>query len=404
MISARARPLLADPPPLVEAHLRCAADPWDARHNPDGYLNFGTAENHRVEAEMLAAVRRLQADSLKAGDLHYHDPAGSAELRGAFARFQTRFHGVPPMPASQVVVASGVSALLESLAYCLLDPGDAVLGLAPLYSGFWHDLETRFHARLVTSAALDGARIDFDRLERDIAATRSLRALLICNPHNPWGICLHPEDLAGLLRTARAHRLEVIADEIYASSVFGPPPFVSCLDPRFDDIGWREHVHRVWGLAKDLGLSGFKTGFYASPQPEAAAAMAQCAYFHTVSMQTQRLAQRLLDDHDFCRALFETSTARLRANFVRLRDGLQALGIGVHPSHAGVFTMVDLRGRFGVADADAEDRLFRRLLDQYRINITPGRYFAHPVPGVFRVCFAQPPERLDALLARLAEG
>ena len=45
MISKRAEILFKETPPLVEAHFKCAADPYHIETNRDGYINFGTAEN-----------------------------------------------------------------------------------------------------------------------------------------------------------------------------------------------------------------------------------------------------------------------------------------------------------------------------------------------------------------------
>ncbi len=400
MTSRRVRHLLQDPPPLVTAHLRCAADRYQADTHPDGYINFGTAENTLIENEIAA---RVQGQKLQPADLHYNDPAGSEALRHACSDFLHHFLGIEPLPPNQIVVASGVSALLESLAFCLLDAGDAVMTLSPVYSGFWHDFEARFDTVLRTSDALDGQRVDLARLGADLDAAPDVRALLLCNPHNPLGICLHPEDLGALIALARDRGLDLISDEIYANSVFGDAEFVSALDPRYDALGWGEHIHQLYGLAKDFGLSGFKTGFFASRDAELARAMAECAYFHTVSGQTQRTATELLRDTAFCASLFATGRARLAENFAALRDGLDRLGIHTHPSHAGVFTMIELGPVFGVTDAEQELQLFQRLLDEARVNITPGQFFAHPVPGWFRVCYAQPLQRVDVFLDRLGK-
>lgn len=402
LISRRAEPLAGDPPPLVNAHMRCAQDPFDARRNPGGHLNFGTAENMLIGREMLAWIEELAAGALRESDLHYHDPAGSPALRQAYVDFQAAVQGLPACDPSLVVCASGCSAILEALAFCLLEPGDEVLAIAPLYNGFFHDFGARFGVPLRLAHALSGDRVDFGRIDAAIASGPPPRAMLICNPHNPSGACLHPDDLRGLLTRAARHGMPVISDEIYAGSVHGDAEFVSCVDPRFDDIGWRQQVHRLWGLAKDFGLSGFKLGFCAAGNAQLARVLGQCAYFHTVSMQTQRLATRMLADHAGCRRMLELSRERLAAAHGRLCAGLARLGIGFRPAQAGVFTLADLGGWLGLRDD--EEALRGWLLDTLRVNLAPGSLFACLEPGWFRICWARPTAELDALLERLASA
>src|SRR5207244_12987790 len=103
-------------------------------------------------------------------------------------------------------------------------------------------------------------------------------AVPITSPCNPVGHVYSTDTLRGVLQVARAHRIDVIADEIYAHSVFGTDPFVGMLDPAVAAEG-TDRVHVIWGFAKDFGLSGLKVGVLHTGRPEVRDAARALAYF-----------------------------------------------------------------------------------------------------------------------------
>jgi 1-aminocyclopropane-1-carboxylate synthase len=124
-------------------------------------------------------------------------PTGSGALRTALARFMNlHFHPVLPVLPERIVVSSGLSAVLELLAWTLANPGDGIMIGRPFYTAFPHD----FHARAEVEAvpvAFEGtdpfsessvafyeqALEDWNRRP----GTGRIRALIIVNPHNPLG-------------------------------------------------------------------------------------------------------------------------------------------------------------------------------------------------------------------------
>ena len=84
-----------------------------------------------------------------------------------------------------------------------------------------------------------------------------VRALLLCNPHNPLGKCYPVETLKELMLFCAKHDLHLISDEIYALSVFevdGSPErtgFTSILslDPDEGGLG-TQRIHVMYGMSK----------------------------------------------------------------------------------------------------------------------------------------------------------
>lgn len=398
MISKRAEKLFTDTPPLVNAHFVCASDPFNAQTNPDGYVNLGTAENFLPEAALLEKL--AQAPALTAKQLHYDVSFGGQALRENYSLFLKKFLNIS-VPAELTAVTSGVSAAIELLANVMFDAGDTVLTLAPVYNGFFHDFELRPNVKLAVSHAMSiNGELDVIQLEEDIQANTP-KALLINNPHNPLGICYSKAQISDLIRIAKKYQLDIIADEIYANSVFGDIPFTSFLAPEFDHFDYQQHIHQLYGMAKDFALSGFKVGFIASHNQRVMQAVQSVSYFHPVSTHTQQAAAFLLEDHAWCEAFFASNCTELRSTFDELQAPLKALHIRTNASNAGIFTMLDFRPWLSAQTEDAEFELFETLLNEAKISISPGQFFQCNEPGWFRLCYAKPQVQIDAFIERL---
>ena len=69
---------------------------------------------------------------------------------------------------------------------------------------------------------VDGWAFDHGPLAAQLEADPTIRALLLCNPHNPTGHVFRRDELEELARLAERHDLVVISDEIHADLVHDP--------------------------------------------------------------------------------------------------------------------------------------------------------------------------------------
>jgi aspartate/methionine/tyrosine aminotransferase len=306
--------------------------------------------------------------------------------------------------ADDLVIVSGATAALDMVASVLCDPGEVIVVPAPYYSGLDVDLAGRSGARLIAVPMTGerGGRLDPAELDRALSRLRlqgvTVRAVAITSPSNPQGHVHSAATLRELLRVAQAHDIDIIADEIYAHSVFGPDRFVSLRDP----VVWigvpgadPGRVHVVWGFAKDFGLPGLKVGVLHTMEPRVLAATRALAYFAPTSTDTQALLADMLADTDWVRQFLIESRTRLAASRRAAGDLLTRLGLGYVPPAAGFSIWLDLRGCLARPTFDAERLLWERLFGVARLNILPGRVFSAPEPGWFRLCHA-----VDAALVR----
>jgi 1-aminocyclopropane-1-carboxylate synthase len=98
----------------------------------------------------------------------------------------------------------------------------------------------------------------------------NVRILLLCNPHNPLGVCYTPEVLKAHVRLCVKYSLQLVSDEVYALSIFntapdgeedGKPGFTSVLSVDSEAEGLsKEYVHILYGMSKDFAAGGLRLG------------------------------------------------------------------------------------------------------------------------------------------------
>lgn len=109
---------------------------------------------------------------------------------------------------------------------CFLKPGDKVIVQSPVYHPFTNVTRdcgfevVRNPLRPVydDNGFLVRYDIDFEDLEQKIEQSKP-RMLMLCNPHNPCGVCFPKEDLIKLANICSEHGIIVISDEIHAEMV-----------------------------------------------------------------------------------------------------------------------------------------------------------------------------------------
>lgn len=408
MVSRAAARLAADTPAIAAAHFRAETNPYHPTTNRDGYINLGTAEN-RLMWDLLAP-RLTARRHLTATDVHYGQLHGRADLRGAIAALLGRaWH--TPVDGEDLVVVSGATAALDVAATLLCDPGEVIVVPAPYYSALDVDLVGRSGARLVpvAMAPASGFALDPAQLDRALGGLRrahvQVRAIAITSPANPQGHLHSVATLRDLLRVAGAHGLDVIADEIYAHSVFGPGRFVSVRDPdvlaEVPDID-PHRIHVVWGFAKDFALSGLKVGVLHTTSDHTRAAARALAYFAPTSTDTQVLLHDLLTDTHWVQRFLAQGKVRLAESYRHAADLLNRHGIDYLPAAATFSIWVDLRNYLAENSFAAEDALWQRLFGAAKLNILPGKVFSSPQAGWFRLCHAVDPALVGDGIARLS--
>jgi aspartate/methionine/tyrosine aminotransferase len=411
-LSQRGASLAAPLPEMdyISAFTRVMDNLWHPTRNPDGIVQFAVAENVHTWATLEPSMRLHVADQgFDESVPHYGDFSGHPRFRAALLQFMRRHvfadRGTPlPDDAiactpDHILVTNGCGPALEHLTFALCDPGDAILTAAPIYAGFLMDVGRRAQARLL-AAPMDpdrGFRLDTEVLDAALAEARAsnvrVRALLLCQPFNPIGRCLEHEEVEQAVHWCERHELHLISDEIYAASVFAPEAsFTSAMAFASRRADWAtSHLHIIYGMSKDFGLSGFRVGVICTQSPELHEALDGVSYFCGCSSLPQYLLTALLEDQARVDAYLADNRQRLHRLYRSIAGGADAFGIPYVPADSGFFVWLDLRRWLAEPTPAAENELWTALLDGARVFLTPGLSCRAPAPGMFRLCFAAAP-------------
>lgn len=236
--------------------------------------------------------------------LGYGWTQGSPELR---ARIAALYPGATP---ENVLVTCGSAEANFLFCWSTLGPGDEVALMRPNYlqiEGLAEALGVR--VRRFRLREEEGWRCAVDDVAAVIGA--DTRALIVCNPNNPTGSVLEPDDAAALANLAREHGLWLYADEVYRGAE---------LDGRERPSVWRagRRIAVCGGLSKSLAHPGLRLGWIVGPPELVEAAWSRNDYTTiAASILSQALAEHVLEPERRARIL-ERNRAILRENLARL--------------------------------------------------------------------------------------
>jgi len=201
------------------------SDPYHPSENAGGYLVLLVAEN---KLSWSTLKRRMEDDSKKRGIENwvagYGDFRGEESFRAALARMMETTFVKAPVDKDCLMVQAGCGAILDSLAWCLAEEGDACITPAPVYPAFSNDFYARARIHLhMAQTHHPHYTLTEEALEKTytecIEKGRPPKILLICNPCNPTGMIYDDDTLKMCVLWAQKRNLHLISDEIYANSI-----------------------------------------------------------------------------------------------------------------------------------------------------------------------------------------
>lgn len=249
-----------------------------------------------------------------------------------------------------------------------------------------------------------------------------IRALMLCHPHNPLGQCYPPETLIAFMQLCRKYSIHLLADEIYAMSVYDIPDphavkFKSVLSLETEKYIDSKYLHLLYGMSKDTAASGIRIGVLYTRNGELLHALGTLSVFHWSGSANERVAIRMLEDEVWMDSFLRRSRERLAARNQLVREILDDEGIQYRKgANAGFFIWIDLRPFLFASSSSsssssnpatailsvspserqeakeegwhAEDELVKRFFDN-KVYITNGKDMSAEEPGWFRVIYSQ---------------
>lgn len=334
---------------------------------------------------------RLAADALLDGQNQYAPLTGLPDLRAAVAEANLRFQGITVDADSEIVVTSGATEALAASLMALIEPGDEIVLMEPLYDTYLPVVrQLGGIPHIVRLEAPDWA---LPRQALANAFSTRTKAIILNSPMNPTGKVFTADELAFIASLVQQHDCFAICDEVYEHLVFNTQHISLMSLP-----GMRERCLRIGSAGKSFSLTGWKVGYVTAPAPLAAvvAKAHQNLVFATPPNLQRAVAFGLRKEADYFTALAQN----MATQGTILASGLQRLGFEVLPYQGSYFVMADITPLAQGLD----DVAFTRLLtEQARVTAIPASAFYddNPPRNLIRFAFCKRPEVLIEALNRL---
>ncbi|WOO77223.1 putative aminotransferase aclI [Vanrija pseudolonga] len=404
----------------LDALFRTSADPEE---NPDGAVSLALAENSLMINEYHAYFKKAFSENFTLTDMGYgNQSSGSARLNKAIASYwNDHFHPITPIEPDDIVTGPGATGILDQLLQTLVDPGEGILIPAPHYNGFFVNMVARSGTKVISvNCSQEDCLSDriFDVLEeakaKAEAAGTPIRVVMLCSPHNPYGQTLDKATIVAYARFAEKHNLHLIADEIYALSVYdnenlpNAAPFISVASLDFEkETGApfdKSRVHIVYSVSKDFGANGLRIGCVISQHnPVVLRALLHTVFLMKVSSAADVIFSSLLNDRETLHRFTAQNRKLLTEAAKHTREWFEERGCKPLQTNAGHFILVDIRPRTGITTFE-EERNFVRKCMANGVMVSPASNYLYHTPGWLRVTFSVDRATLDVGLERLGKN
>ena len=256
----------------------------------------------------------------------------------------------------QVMVGAGSLSLLQMALLAFTGPGTEVV-----YA--WRSYEA--YPMLVTLAGATPISVPLDSGHRhdSAALTHAIgpkgRALIICNPNNPTGTLLTPEEVETTLRAVPSDVL-VILDEAYREFTGTDVDAVSLLD-RYPNLV----IMRTF--SKAYGLAGIRAG-YLIANAQVTQAIQRTSPPFTLSATASAGALAAWSDEIYTRRVIDI----VRQDRDRLQRRLRALGIQTPTSAANFVWIPTPRYALRLEQLCVQEGVAIRVFDGFGARVTAG--------------------------------
>lgn len=133
-----------------------------------------------------------------------------------------------------------------------------------------------------------------------------------------------------------------------------------------------ELVHTAYGMSKDFGMNGFRVGCLHTKNKDLLEFWQNMGMFAAVSNDTQHALAIMLEDENFVDKYVKENNRRLKKSYELLTKSFEAANLRYMPACAAMFCWLDLKSLLTEPTFTAEDNLWKEILDECRIVLTPG--------------------------------
>lgn len=342
------------------------------------------------------AVREAAAKYLLEGHNQYPPMMGLPELRQAVAEHARRFQGLDIDWQSEVLVTSGATEALADCLFGLIEPGDEVVLIEPLYDSYLPIV--RRAGGIPKLVRVQPPAWDLPREELAAAFGPRTKLILFNTPMNPCSKVFDLAELEFIADLCRRHDAYAICDEVYEHIIFDKRQHLSMMGLP----GMRDRAVRIGSAGKSFSLTGWKVG-YVTASREVMKSIAKTHQFMTFTTPPNlqwgaATGLRLGDDYFSALA----SDMQVKRDF--LSGALAEIGFAVLPAHGTYFVTTDFRP-LGFNGTDEE--FCRHITVEAGVTAVPVSAFydsADTAPRhLARFCFCKHDSTLEQAVERLSK-
>jgi aminotransferase len=369
------------PPPLVRARVRgIDLPPFDPLNLRAAQLR---AAGHHVislgQALPFFAPPACALDAARAAidrpevNFYSTDP-GLLSLRTALAaRLAETIGGADVTPDDLVITAGGNHAFTLALT-TLVDSGDEVVLPAPYFTN--HQMAIcAVGATAVEAPIADHETFSVAWNDIEPHLTSRTKAVVLCNPSNPTGATLDPQEGAFIVGELASRGIVVFSDETYMHFVYEGAHWSAA-----SASGWRRNVVLLGTFSKSFGMMGWRVGYMLADAGVCEQAIKiQDAMIICAPVISQIAAEAAVRESWTYAASFHDELRRRRGILI---DGLADIP-GLHwiPTRGGIFAFVRVDG------CDDSTRLASDLLENAHLVTIPGAAFGRSGEGFVRLSY-----------------
>jgi len=343
-------------------------------------------------------IREEAARVLIDGPNQYPPMLGMPELRQAVAAANARFYGLDVDWKTEVMVTSGATEALADCLFGLIEPGDEVVLIEPLYDSYLPIVRRAGGIPKLVRMEPPLWELPRDALEQ--AFSDNTKLVLLNSPHNPAGKVFNMGELTFIAGLLEKHDAYAVCDEVYEHLTFDGHPHI----PLMTLPGMRARCLRIGSAGKTFSVTGWKIG-YVTGAPALLSAVAKTHQFNTFTTppNLQLAAAFGLAKGD---GYFDGLARSLQAKRDRLAGGLAGIGFKIMDSQGTYFLTVDFRPLVGrMKGFNGNDEAFcRHITTAAGVTAVPVSAFYQEgdVDHFARFCFCKGDALLDEAVARLA--
>jgi aminotransferase len=200
-------------------------------------------------------VRQAAIDAIQEGKTFYTPSRGLLSMRKEIANVMARKYQLTYDPATEIIVTFGASEALEATFITLLNPGDEVILITPVYVTY---------EPILIMAGATVVHVPTDHTTDFKLKPQALRdalsdktKLIVLNyPNNPTGAIMTHDDYEAIADVLRETDAYIVSDEIYSELIYDAK---HASIAQFDDLKARTIV--INGFSKAYAMTGWRLGY-----------------------------------------------------------------------------------------------------------------------------------------------